>query len=358
MRVGCIVLMALVGCVEPEGAAAPGAAGAGSPERVGEETDEAGGAQRAARRKSHPDCGDKITRDTRLRRDIGPCDGDGLIIDGDDVELDCDGHRILGTVDVGVGVRAEGVEDVRVEDCRIENFDEGIRFVNVEGGEIEDNELSLEFDPATGLARCVRVDASEDIEIEGNFAEGCRGFDISQSEGLEVEDNEVEDGELGFLIGGSVVDGHFEDNRVRDSSAGFEIFDSSNLVFEENEVTDNGSGFLLEDSVDTVFEDNVASDNDGFGFFVLDASDNVFEDNEANDNGDWGFVLQNSNDNVFEDNEADDNGEFGFFLSLGADDNVFEDNEACDNGDADLFIDADADGNDFDDNDFCEVEEE
>lgn len=341
MRVTGWVWLGLAGCVEGveptaasiEQGADPSELGAAWPEPEAAPLDELPG---GAATKSHPDCGDTITRDTRLRHDIGPCQGDGIVIADDDVELDCDGHRILGSGG-GVGVLAQGVDDAEVENCRIQDFDEGIHFEDVDGGEIEDNELSAGGGtPPFPFSSCVFIQDSEDLDVDDNHARGCRGFYITgATEDLVVEDNEVEDGEIGFMVVFGVVDSRFEDNRVRGGSgAGFELDGIDDNEFEDNDVKDGASGFLIDDCLDNRFEGNEASRNDNFGFFLLDAHENEFEDNEANDNGTNGFQLS------------------------GSDDNDFEDNEACDNGDVDLFVDADSHGNDFDDNDFCETQKE
>ncbi len=353
-----VAWIVLAGCIQAEAGTLADGTGASWAEPAavplgalaGEAADPGG---RMATSSSHPDCGDTITRDTKLRRDIGPCPGDGLIIADDDVELDCDGHRILGTGG-GDGVSGADVDDIEVEDCVIEDFENGIRFERVDGGEIEDNEISTGWEPPDVPPNCILIQDSEDLDVEDNQLSRCRGAEISATEDLVVEDNEVEDCEIGFLA--FVSDSRFEDNEVEDCTGeGFDFENTFDSVIEGNEVEDVGTGMLISGSDGNRFEDNEVEDADGIGFFILGSNDNEFAGNEANDN-EFGFYLQGSDDNTFEDNEANDNDEVGFNLVLDSDDNELEDNEACDNGDVDLFVSADSDGNDFDDNNFCEVE--
>lgn len=42
-------------------------------------------------------CGQVITRNTTLTRDVGPCAGNGLVVAGDHVTLDLNRHRVFGT---------------------------------------------------------------------------------------------------------------------------------------------------------------------------------------------------------------------------------------------------------------------
>src|SRR5215216_7291731 len=43
-----------------------------------------------------PKCGDKITADTTLHRDLVNCPNNGILIDADNVTLDLNGHTIDG----------------------------------------------------------------------------------------------------------------------------------------------------------------------------------------------------------------------------------------------------------------------
>lgn len=50
------------------------------------------------------DCGDVITTDVRLTRDVGPCEGEGLLVAGDDITVDFGGRTVTGTP----GARPDG----------------------------------------------------------------------------------------------------------------------------------------------------------------------------------------------------------------------------------------------------------
>jgi parallel beta-helix repeat protein len=48
-------------------------------------------------------CGDVITKSTTLTADVGPCDGNGIIVGADNIRLNLNGHTISGTPGVGNG---------------------------------------------------------------------------------------------------------------------------------------------------------------------------------------------------------------------------------------------------------------
>lgn len=70
-------------------------------------------------------CGDTLTRDTVLKRDL-TCAGDGLTL-SPGVRLDLDGHRLRGD-GTGTGVRALGSNGAALRDGRIVGWNHGLEF--------------------------------------------------------------------------------------------------------------------------------------------------------------------------------------------------------------------------------------
>ncbi|MGH8082278.1 MAG: right-handed parallel beta-helix repeat-containing protein, partial [Lysobacter sp.] len=64
-------------------------------------------------------------------------------IDSADVELDCRGHSIVATAPAGasIGVYARSADKVTVRNCRVENFDRGIRLSVKTSGQVLNNTL-------------------------------------------------------------------------------------------------------------------------------------------------------------------------------------------------------------------------
>src|SRR3954471_16536171 len=78
-------------------------------------------------------CGQTITENTKLTSDIGPCDGDGLVIGADNITLDLGGHTISAvaqpsTAGAWTGVRVGGHDGVTVRKGKILGFTPYVNF--------------------------------------------------------------------------------------------------------------------------------------------------------------------------------------------------------------------------------------
>jgi len=75
-------------------------------------------------------CGQHITRSTTLKSDVGPCSGDGLVVDGvRGITLNLAGHRVFGTGARGnnsVGIRLSRATGVTVTRGSVSGFDAGV----------------------------------------------------------------------------------------------------------------------------------------------------------------------------------------------------------------------------------------
>lgn len=82
---------------------------------------------------AHVTCGSVITESTTLDGDVGPCTNSGIIIEGDGITLDLNGHRVFGTQNSGdgAGVLLRQVRGVTVRNGSVTDFDGG---VVIEGG--------------------------------------------------------------------------------------------------------------------------------------------------------------------------------------------------------------------------------
>ncbi|MFH1282159.1 MAG: C1 family peptidase [bacterium] len=122
-----------------------------------------------------PECGDVITANTYLSSDIVDCPEHGLIIDADNIDLDCKGHTIsgLGTpFSYGVDITEKEWSDVMR--CNITNFYSGIKLKDEDYCKIKNS------------------------YIYNNFI----GIDSSLSWNTEIINNLVLDNEIGIYIKG------------------------------------------------------------------------------------------------------------------------------------------------------------
>ena len=91
-------------------------------------------------------CGATITSNTTLRADVGPCQGEGLIVRASDVRLNLNGHRVFGASNQGAfaGIRLQEVQHVTVTGGSVAGFDAGVLVFHgqdntVRGVEVHDN---------------------------------------------------------------------------------------------------------------------------------------------------------------------------------------------------------------------------
>jgi parallel beta-helix repeat protein len=237
-------------------------------------------------------CGDTISGDTTLMSNLGPCAGDGLIIDTADVTLDLNHKKITGS-GLGDGVRIEGVEDVTVKNGTIQNFNIG---VDVESGSdgthilevtSKDHKLSATTTGGSGVA----VADSADVVIKECQVENVEGsgLDIVVADNLTMEHNELRHIGTGtqeipdpcgtgngiFIYGSDgaqILNNTFQDV----SQSGILYWSNTNGLIDGNTVmqtssrpcgpgngsTDFGAITITAASTDTTISGNVVTDND------------------------------------------------------------------------------------------------
>jgi len=244
------------------------------------------------------------TKTCRLTIDLNV--GESIIIDDDEITLNCDGHLLEG-FGSGVpnmnGIVIDGQNFVTIKNCDITEFANGI-FVDPD---------------------------SESNTIKGNNAfENMRGIFLDQSDWNEIKDN------------------NFHNN-----GDGIFLISSSNNTLADNHADHNGFGIILDNSEYNTLNGNTANDNDSLGIFLFEsnvnrlvgnvANGNVegfqinrsdFNDligNNANENGFAGIELHRSENNILKENTANDN-DHGIFLGR-SNNNTLEENTANENED-------------------------
>jgi len=292
---------------------------------------------------------DNRTKTCRLTIDLNV--GESIVIDDDEITLNCDGHLLEG-FGSGVpnmnGITIDGQNFVTIKNCDVTEFANGI-FV----------------DPN-----------SDSNTIKGNNAfENMRGIFLDQSDWNEIKDNNVHNNGDGiFLLSNSnntLADNHADHNGfgiILDDSEyntlnGNTANENDNLgilLFESNVNrlagnvangnvegiginrsdfndlignTANGNGFAgieLHFSENNILKDNIANDND-HGIFLGGSNNNTLEENTANENEEDGIKIEVSDFNYLIGNNAFKNLANGFFIHFTSDGNTIEDNEAKNN---------------------------
>jgi parallel beta helix pectate lyase-like protein len=192
-----------------------------------------------------PSCGDTITVDTKLAKDLVNCPNNGIVIGADNITLDLNGHVIDGD-------DAEFSDCPPDEACDIGVLDFGHRGVTIKGGEVREFTFGA-----------LVVGASDShvtgLVLKNHFFSGLL---IAESSGSEID---------GLTVSG---------NGLTTDQAGVDIFDCDHLTLARNTVFANGD----------------------IGFFVSGLDDGLFEENSVADHPETGILLDHGNRNEFSHN--------------------------------------------------------
>jgi parallel beta-helix repeat protein len=215
-------------------------------------------------------CGDVITEDTKLHRDLH-CSGNALEIDADDVTLDLNGHTIKG--DGGAGILVGGQSGVKIKNGTV-----------------------------TGFNNAIVLDGTDDSTVRQiNAKDNIRGIGVQNgSDHNTIERNKTNG----------------------NSQVGIDLTESDSNRVKQNTANGNGDGVDLNfGNSNTIVEENTTNGNDNDGVLVDGSTDTTLRANHADDNGDDGIDVDASDSGTsIGDNRANDNGDLGIEADPGTDD--------------------------------------
>jgi parallel beta-helix repeat protein len=202
---------------------------------------------------SHVDCGEKITRDTRLDRDLVDCRNNGIVIGADNVTLNLNGHTIDGD-----GTPAAGCNPRR-KFCDGGVVSVGHDGVAVRGGSVREFDVGV----LVGNARRPHVLG---VSSSGSRFSGIVIFNSART---------------------LVRDGTVARNGLHTDQAGISLFHSPAGRFLHNSFRHNGDiGMFVEDSSRNRIEANLFSRNPEVGIeFAGEANRNEIRGNRFFRNG-------------------------------------------------------------------------
>jgi large repetitive protein len=234
---------------------------------------------------SHVSCGDTITADTTLDRDLVNCPVNGLVIGANHITLDLNGHTIDGdgaivehcpageVCDVGIdnGPRPSrfAFDDVTIKGGSVREFAVGVVIWGVHGNRIRDLAASrnesggIVVGGTTEFRRSVdnRVERSSAVDDgDGSFGVGILMLanDHSRVEHSSVSGND----DAGIVVGDS-TDIRVVGNSVRDQPfAGISLEGADRTLLTGNRVVRNGDDILVSGQANRVVHNLVA---DAFG---------------------------------------------------------------------------------------------
>lgn len=216
---------------------------------------------------SHIGCGSVITVSTTLDSDIGPCPGNGLVVNGSSLILDLNGHRIFGTsgptgaLDSGVGVILNGASSVVVKNGTITDFDAGVAIVN--GADNELSGLNLRDNIPADLPAS---DYGDGVTVRGSTSDNNRILNNTIVNNGPFAGISVFEGTVTDKVTGTVIDGNtVQDNNVSSQTGGIRL---ENWTWESTVSNNTVNGNALE----------------GIALFA-DTELNTVAGNSVNDNG-------------------------------------------------------------------------
>jgi parallel beta-helix repeat protein len=185
---------------------------------------------------SHVDCGEKITRDTRLDSDLVDCPNNGIVIGADGVTLNLNGHTIEGD-----GTPAAGCNPRR-KICDVGVVTVGHDGVAVRGGSVREFDVGV----LVGSARRARVLS---VSSSRNFSFGFLVFDSARSlvRDCSGSDNLAPEGDGMGLFGSRDV--RILHNSFRHNpEPGIVVDGSTDTLIAGNLISRNGIGILIRES--------------------------------------------------------------------------------------------------------------
>jgi parallel beta-helix repeat protein len=234
-------------------------------------------------------CGDTITADTTLDRDLSDCPSNGILIGADGITLDLNGHTISGNGKLvrrcgrreicDVGVANDDHTGVTIRNGSVRRFAIGVGVMRVRDNrlvKLTSSENQFFGFLIAGSARTVIRDStgidnpapdgdglgvfgSHDLRIVGN------SFRRNAQLGMHIEDSSenlvkgnvfVRNGDFGILMEGD--DNQLRANRsVRDGVAAIQVGPGSRNVIVGNRIHRSGEGIGLEKTRGTVVARNV-----------------------------------------------------------------------------------------------------
>jgi len=174
-------------------------------------------------------CGESITHSLQAANDIGPCDGDGLIIEKGNVILDLNGHTVQGsnttnnTANEQVGVHFMRATHSTVKNGTVYNFDAGVA---IDGGGRNIVSGITAHDNIAHVLLTGGVDPTNPVATPCNFGDG---ITTDNSNGNQIIRNKA------------IHNGPFSGIALVDASG-------SNLLT-GNQVADNNVANLLPDDI-------------------------------------------------------------------------------------------------------------
>lgn len=248
-------------------------------------------------------CGEKIVESVRLKADVGPCPGDGIVISAHGITLDLNGHEVLGTgkesgisslgenANVSIkngtvrgfvfGIEASGMPGAKVKNVAATENEQGLR-------SIFDDDLTIQDSRFLGNETGIYVEGGERLRVLRNKAVGNKVDGIQIQNGAKdvlVRDNVSRSNKTGLKLGtvfGFKVRGNTFAQNV---GTGVWIGSSTGGAVKENRMNSNARGLSFSDGHLVTVKTNKANKNSIEGIDATGNNSVTLIENRANKNG-------------------------------------------------------------------------
>jgi parallel beta-helix repeat protein len=295
-------------------------------------------------------CGQTITRDTTLTADVGPCQGEGIIVGADNIRLNLNGRRVLGNSDQGAsgefaGIRLAGRTGVTVTGHPGKSGKKGT-VSGFEAGVVIDGGSANTVENLTA-----RDNIGLDDAFNAELGDGIIIFDSPSNRILNnvVVHNGIFDGigVLGKTSDNNIIQGNTVDDTVGPTPDGGS---SVGGPAGQGIAVNGADGSNRETIAGTKIEGNTIRRNASAGISNINNVDGSILGNTIEGNGltnsagngigiqaGLGFRIQFPTRILVQGNEVHGNAENGISVRANASENRIIDNDAADNNAASLF---------------------
>lgn len=234
--------------------------------------------------------------------------GDNIVIDGNDITLDCDQHSISGA-GTGAGISVSEDSGVTIKNCIIREYGVGITLNSCSESTVIRNTVVDNSGSGISLGvsagPCQYNTVKRNTTVDNNYG----GINIGDCQYITLTGNTSYWNRSGIVfnfVSDSTVEGN---NANANNEAGIEIFSSIRNTLTSNTTNLNGYyGINISDSSYFTLTGNISKWNVLEGIYLIKVNDTNLTGNKSNSNGGSGIALVQCLRNTVEGNTAKKNG--------------------------------------------------
>jgi len=250
-------------------------------------------------------CPKTISQDSVLSSSITCSSGNGIIINADDITLDCNNYLITGD-GTSSGIYITGRSNVMIKNCNITNFYYGIRMEHSTDIEINSSNYLYNND----FYAIYQFNSTGTKIIANTLENDNNGVYSINSENTVIKDNDI---------------------NLQKKFYGIYVFNSPNHFIENNTLWDNYHGIYLVNSSGSNSTNNNISSSDVYSFFVHKGTTNsIFTNNTIQTGSEALRVKNGSGSNQFVNNVVSNHLTYGLY-STDSDSNIYTNNTLSNN---------------------------